>query len=630
MKFVAGGRNDLSYFLANDRSFFHRFADSGFRTKWTGFWIMEKKLLEYFAVKAGGEWLGPENIKKTEYDYSKAVHHYETGSGKVTETVFVPEEGSDFMVSVECERPVDFEIKLAVNIRLINENETYRNYEVAEKKGGFEFGNGIGKVFFRMAGTDTVFSRKGTYESHEPAGEKQNYFVPGTISARGKKIVFSFGAQGLNPGNFGRMLLEKEKAIDEVTAGIIKSDDEKLSDGFRSAVLAMRLLRKTGGYFAGLPWFQDFWGRDTFWSLPALTDLGYHDEARKILEYFAKNSDYEKIPNFISKTGGKSFNSIDSTLLWIISLEHYIMESGDMEFLSAMQNYLIDFVAFLYGRTSGAYLEHDKECSETWMDTTLRCCKAVDVQALYWKALKSASRLFDLLGKGETSAGLSERAAKIEEIFDDDFYEGGYYADRIDPCGKVAVKTCNPLVAAMLGLGKRHREILNVIESERFLCPKGVRTLSSDEEGYTGSGYHSGASWSLTTAWAAAAEFANGRPERGWEIMQKLIADLGENGMGCVGECWDSETSKLTGCGLQLWGCAFLVRLVDEFMLGIETDAEKNTIRVSPSLPGHIKYIERARLLGRKKVLLRFSRKAGGIHVECSRGDVKLIKVQKQ
>ena len=67
-----------SYFLSNKSCFFHRYADSGFKNKWTGLWHRETKFLEFFALKDRGEWLSEDNCKSLLYDGVKAVHSFKT------------------------------------------------------------------------------------------------------------------------------------------------------------------------------------------------------------------------------------------------------------------------------------------------------------------------------------------------------------------------------------------------------------------------------------------------------------------------------------------------------------------------------------------------------------------------
>jgi len=613
-----------SYFLANRRCFFHRFADDGFRNKWTGFWARETKLVEFFAVKVGGEWLSGANQTGFEYDFSSATHTYATASGRVRETVIVPEGRGFFAVEIECEADAEIELKLAMNIRRIDENETGRRYSVREGEGIIAFSNELLTAFF--SARDARFFRHDRYETHEPSGERQSYFLPGRIVFSGRRASFAVGVDAADPSAFGALLSSRRAADASAAAGLISSDCGMLSEAFEASVLALGLLRRDNGFCAGLPWFQQLWGRDSMWALPALADLGRFAEARAILEYFAFNSDGRQVPNFISGHSGKAFNSIDATLLWLIALEHYVKASGDTCFLNDAEVYIRGYLDFLFSREKGGYLEHDADSSETWMDTQRRSGKAAEIQALYYRALKSCLFFFSVL-KGEAlRKDLVSKMAFLEKSFDRDFFRRRFYADRIGPDGPVIRRTANALLPVLYGPGRKAADILGAARTDRFLCAKGIRTLSSDEKGYDPKGYHNGSAWSLTTAWAAAAEFRHGSAAAGWRLMKMMMEDIQADALGCIGECWDSGTSSLIGCPLQLWGSAFLIRLVDEYMLGIEPDAARCAIRVSPRLPPDVRRIERAVMLGQRKVTLSFSRRGGRVLSSCSDPGVKLIK----
>ncbi|MFB6147729.1 MAG: amylo-alpha-1,6-glucosidase, partial [Candidatus Nanohaloarchaea archaeon] len=55
---------------------------------------------------------------------------------------------------------------------------------------------------------------------------------------------------------------------------------ETLGRCFNSAVDSMENLvydRNGKGVIAGHPWFQDYWARDSFWTLLGLVDAGYFE-----------------------------------------------------------------------------------------------------------------------------------------------------------------------------------------------------------------------------------------------------------------------------------------------------------------------------------------------------------------
>jgi hypothetical protein len=619
-----GRTGSQSYFLGNKRCFFHRYADSGFRNKWCGLWSGGRKIMEYFAVSVDGEWLCPQNQKSFEYDFSKAVHTYETAGGKVTETIFVPEEGGGVVVVVNAFPGARIEAKAAINIRLTGENVTSRRYAVSRVPGSVRAQNDIGTAFI-SAGPGGRFEALCTYEEHCPSGEKQNYFLPCKLSFRRTDGAFSIGAEAVDVQNAGVMLRMKESLYGRILRGKISCDNPSLQKAFESCVLSLELLRKDGGYYAGLPWFQQFWGRDTLWSLPAVISLGRHDEARSILRSLGEKSENGKVPNFIPETGEKAMNAIDATPLWVMGLERYVRCSGDVSFLREMERYLQASLEFLASRAQEGFLEHDKSESETWMDTLHRPQKAVEVQSLYYRALLSATYLFLLLGKD--AGPLQRKAEWLQGTFARAFCSGGTCADRIENGKPVLWKTANVLVPMFLGPGRALPRVLSWAENAScLLSERGIRTLGKGEEGYSPGGYHTGASWSLTTAWAAAAEFSAGRPEQGWSMMKMLADDVERDGIGCIGECWNSEDGTLTGCPLQLWGAALFVTVVDDYMLGIEVDAPQKTIYVSPRMPKIVGKIERSILVGMEEVVLSFERAGQETTVSCSSPEIKLIK----
>ncbi|MBN2043346.1 MAG: hypothetical protein JW754_06100 [Candidatus Aenigmarchaeota archaeon] len=634
-----GELGDRSYFISNDIAFFHRFCDSGFRNKWTGFWSGEKKFLEYFAVRAGDSWLSPGTCESVEYNGSSCVHHYRIGENLISETVFMPDGSPSMVIQLESCKAVDFELELAVNIRKRHENAKFREYAVSSSGKSVEISNDLGRLYVRIYSDDFGMIQCPEYRRHFPSGEMQTHFVPGKMSISGKRvvIVISAGAKArVSDKNCGRLLKEKNRHYAKIAENGLKTDSEYLKGGFGWSVVGMELLkRKIDGsvcFYAGLPWFQQFWGRDVLWSLPAATELGYFDIVRKSLSLFSEFSRDGRIPNFVSSEEGQAYNSIDATLLWIIALEHYVRYSGDTGFLSGMLERLKESINFLLlsDRNLDFYIEHDLESNETWMDTINRKSNAVEIEALYCRSLLSSVYLLRVLKKHGThvSGLLLKKLRKREEYISNDFhrrfFSGDFYCDRIDGDERVTLRTANPLVHLFYGTGKNAGKILDAIESDVFTTPKGVRTLASDQPGYDPSGYHTGGVWSLTTAWASAAEFSAGRKEKGWEYLRKMLDDMPSDSLGCIGECWDSW-GRLTGCSLQLWGTAFVVRIIDEYMLGIRPDCLNGRIYVRPMIPDGIDYVEREIPFGTKKTRLIFRRNGRYFSVTCTDSKIKII-----
>ena len=626
-----------SYFLSNKSCFFHRFADSGFKNKWTGLWHREAKFLEFLALKAGGEWLSERNCRGLVYDGLKATHTFKSHGNVITQTLFLPET-NHLVMEISARKPMKLELELAVNIRKRSENKTDRQYSVKSRGNSVRVYNSLGSL--RISGMPGLRFEEGPiYREHCPSGEPQNYFIPGRITASGKRLALVF-TPSLNPerlpppGNLSKSLNDRRHRLSALK-NLIRTDNRLLEKGFAWSTLATELCRKEGpgpaGWYAGLPWFQHFWARDTFWVIPSLTALGYFEDVRKTLEFFAASSEKGRIPNQVSGTEGRHMNALDPTPLWIISLENYVMNSGDLAFLKGMKPYLEASTHFLLScDTDGdGYIEHDLNSPETWMDTLKRDSRAVDIQALCYRALLSARHMLSLL-PGKVGNGLveeiSSRAGFLRNNLERDFFHNGFFADRLFWKQAVAIRTANALVPLLCGFRGHAREVLEAIESEPFTTKKGVRTRAGGEAEFDPGGYHTGAAWSLTTAWACAAEFLSGRPARGWRYLKTLLEDIERDSLGCIGECWNSSNLTLSGCPLQLWGSGFIPRLVDEFMLGIEIYSLNKTITVSPRLPPGINRIERLRRTGHGLLKVGFRKSGRSVRVSCSDKRFRIIR----
>ena len=100
-----------SYFLTNGKLIFHRYCDSGFKTKWTGLWLYDEKFLEYFAFKVNGEWLSPQNVFSFEFDGKVATHYYKLKEMKVKEVLWLSGNSLKIMLELENETEEEKEVE---------------------------------------------------------------------------------------------------------------------------------------------------------------------------------------------------------------------------------------------------------------------------------------------------------------------------------------------------------------------------------------------------------------------------------------------------------------------------------------------------------------------------------------
>jgi glycogen debranching enzyme len=129
------------------------------------------------------------------------------------------------------------------------------------------------------------------------------------------------------------------------------------------------------GLYAGLPWFNEYWGRDSFISLPGATLVtGHFEEARAILTSFAGFQDldpaspfYGRLPNIV-KPGSVDYHTTDGTPRWVIALRDYVRYTGDRSVVAELYPNVQASIEGALARFTDAsgYLVHAD--NETWMD----------------------------------------------------------------------------------------------------------------------------------------------------------------------------------------------------------------------------------------------------------------------
>jgi len=595
-----------SYFLSNKNAFVYRFADTGFKNKWTGFWSNGKKFVEFVAFRVNGEFLSEGTCSGFEYDYVKGIHSHKLSDGtEIRQAVWTPKDKPFFVVELSSEKEIEAELLLAVNIREIDKNLNKGKYKIKNKQV-LEISNDQGLLSVSALRGKISFEKKPVYRTHKPGGEKQNYFLPGLIRLKGKNIAVQFSAG--KKQNLNNELGRKNKAMEKLNERIWTGNTQltKVSD---FSARAIELLRFKESFAAGLPWFQQFWARDIFWSLPAITELGFYKESADSLKLFASKAKEGQIPNFLFGKH-KTFNSIDATPLFVIALEHYARWSNDQETMNKLAPHALKAMRFLESRVdeSDGFVVHDHRKKETWMDTLKRNDKAIEVQALYLKALQSFPSFVLAMKKPgkklrQAAAECEMRSIEFKDKLDDAFYSNGFFADRIEKGKAVRTRTVNALVPLFLGVSER-KAVLKPFRTDEFLTDKGVCTLSRRDPKFSAGGYHTGKVWSLSNGWLAGAEFLLGSDEEAWRAFARMCPDFQRDALGCIGECWNPDSLTQTGCTNQLWGNAMVTRLIVEFALGVRVNAQEKKIFVAPKMNGMASRIKMKIRAGSKDALL--------------------------
>lgn len=194
------------------------------------------------------------------------------------------------------------------------------------------------------------------------------------------------------------------------------------------------LARRGEGWtvLAGFPWFLD-WGRDTMVALPGLTAAtGRTAEAASILRAAAAAVQDGLVPNVFGAAGAEPlFNAADASLWFVRALDLHVDATGDAELLAELAPTVRQIVErYTEGTRHGIGVDPadgllragEPGVQLTWMDAkvdewvvTPRIGKPVELNALWYAALRTAQRRFGQVGEDDTGSTVGEARAVVGE-----------------------------------------------------------------------------------------------------------------------------------------------------------------------------------------------------------------------
>jgi len=369
---------------------------------------------------------------------------------------------------------------------------------------------------------------------------------------------------------------------------------------------------------AGYHWFGP-WGRDTFISLPGLTLVTSRlDVARTIFLSFAKYCESGLIPNFLPDESDKpSYNAVDATLWYVNAVLQYLKYTGDFSFVE--QNLWSMLKTVVQSHVEGTLFNIHVDCDGllvhgpqlTWMDASVagvpvfpRAGKAVEIQALWFNALKIMEMLADRFGEGALAEKYGLMAEKARVSFVKKFWNSkrGFLCDVVGSGGSDDSLRPNQVFAAALDFTMLSDEmcacVVGVVQREH-LTPCGLKTLAKSDQRYVGTysgdranrdkAYHSGTVWPwllgpFTTAYLKTNQYARPRREYAFQNFLKplLTQQIFQAGLGTISEIFDGDSPhKPRGCIAQAWSVAEPLRAYMEDVLLARPKYEKEVFSSS-------------------------------------------------
>jgi predicted glycogen debranching enzyme len=347
---------------------------------------------------------------------------------------------------------------------------------------------------------------------------------------------------------------------------------------------------------AGYHWFTD-WGRDTMISLEGLTLVtGRQVEAGYILRTFAHYIREGLIPNLFPEGQRQGlYHTADATLWFFHALSRYLAYTNDRITLRDLLPKLREIVErHVQGTTFGiavdpadGLLRQGAEGYQlTWMDAkvgdwvvTPRRGKAVEINALWYNALRLLEQWICEEEGEEAAAATAEHARRAEASFNERFWyaAGGYLYDVVDgPAGDDPACRPNQIFSFALEcpvLDPRYREPVLQTVTRELLTPVGLRSLASRHPDYKprydgdlrarDAAYHQGTVWAwligpYVDAWL---RVHPGDRDGARKLLAGFEAHLGEACIGTISEIFDADAPYTPrGCVAQAWSVAEVLR----------------------------------------------------------------------
>lgn len=410
------------------------------------------------------------------------------------------------------------------------------------------------------------------------------------------------------------------------------------------ALLWMRLtadqlvMKQMGtGIYAGLPWFNDYWGRDTFISITGtLFVTGQYDVAADAFRSFAalqdtdlKSKTYGRIPNR-ARPDGVQYNTADGTPRFIITLADLVQRSGNNALAKELWPTVKRAIEGVLANNVDEHgvITHDD--ADTWMDAkekgvrafSPRGNRAIDIQALWLEAFSAAS---DLLGKVATTgrkritrdefrkdsglralfdfqSTLNDASVKLQDgIYRFEEPTSKYLVDHLRSDGTQDLKlrpnvlfALSPFRNGAVPFPEQVEAHLRQLRSlwEGLVYPWGVATLAQSDPDFhpyhehwhyyhKDAAYHNGTVWPWLNGIAIQRMLEQNQIEPAWALFENMNRQaMNEGAVGSLAECADAlpvdgaNWTRRTGTFLQAWSNAEHLRVWHEYFVGLRTPPE--------------------------------------------------------
>ncbi len=469
---------------------------------------------------------------------------------------------------------------------------------------------------------------------------------------------------------------------EESTGMRVDTDNALFNAVLRRSFLDLRMLamqQKQQAFFAaGVPWYVALFGRDSL--VTAIQMAPFEPEmAGHTLRVLAAHQG-TKVDDWRDEQPGKVlhelrvgemanldeipqtpyYGSVDSTPLFLVLLGIASTWSGSLDLFHELKDAVHGALTWIeeYGDSDGdGFIDYKTRSSkglrnQGWKDSGNAIVledgqlaeppiALPEVQGAVYLAWTSLADLFERDGDDGTARRLRERAQRLYEAFNRDFWlpDERYYALCRQADGRMSRSIAsNPAHALWTGIiAPEHAgDVVQRVLKPDMFSGWGIRTLSANHPAYNPIDYQVGSVWPHDTAFIVAGMQRYGYLQEAARVFSGVLEAatrfehfrLPETFAG-----YDTDYSSVpvkypVACNPQAWAAGALPFML-QTMLGLRPDAFNRRLRIDhPFLPERLGWVHvRDLCVGAAAVDLRYERAGAGtvVAVERTRGDLEVV-----
>ena len=632
-------------------------------------WVYPLKLLRDFRLQfhTEGRVLPAETLARTliiRPESSTIVYTGDTFSAR--ETFFVPvnEPGAIISLEVETEFPLEIEARFLRDFQLewpAALGGTYSSWDKDQR--AFYLGEETRK-FTAFVGSPTATEARAEFQTNYSESPVNSFRLGVTSKGKDTKLIVMAASLDGRPqaeatykklaAGYTDLLHASAEYYRKYLADTVSLDlpDAQIQQAYDwSRVSVVQGIVNNPFLGAGLvagyrtsgesqrPGFAWFFGRDSLWTSFALNAAGDFATTRTALQFISKYQREDgKMPHEIAQ--GASFvpwfkdfpygyASADATPLYIIAVNDYVTESGDIALAKEKWDSVWKAYQFLRSTYDEQGLPKNLGIGHGWVEGgPLLPIKSEYYQSgLGAEALRALSNLARLTGKDAVAAELTQAFAQQTSKVNSAFWlaDKQRYAFALGIDGKpVDEPTVLATVPMWFGLPdqKNASAMITQLAGADYQTDWGMRIISSRSSKFSGGGYHYGSVWPLFTGWASVGEYRYHRPQPAYANLRANALLALDGSLGHVTEVLSGDYYQplSTSSPHQIWSAAMVVSPLLRGMLGLFTDAKAATLTFAPHLPADWDSLGISNLrVGENKLQLNFTKSTEGIFLEVGR-----------